>query len=74
MPESDTSCLHRAKGLFVGEVDFWFGFSLGSLSVSALRKVRSEMPSLGDWAEGLRILQPAPGEGRKFVGASDLDE
>jgi hypothetical protein len=38
--------------LFVGGADFWLRFSWGSLSVMVLRQVRTEMPSLEDWAEG----------------------
>ena len=66
---SDTFCLPGATESFVGEVDFWLRFSLGFTFSQVLRQVRTEMPSLGDWAEGRfpGILQPAAGEGRKFV-------
>jgi hypothetical protein len=52
-----------------GQLIFWLRFSLGFTFSQVLRQVRTEMPSLGDWAEGRLpgILQPAAGEGRKFV-------
>ena len=49
---SDTFCLPGATESFVGEVDFWLGFSFGFTFSQILRQVRTEMPSLGGWAEG----------------------